>query len=88
MSLIPIVSLLRQDEGKAVEAVELMGLVETHPNSASGWLTHWKLYRVKQKTLKIQLGEDAYNATYEHGTTLDIEIVVRDLLAEFEQGCD
>ena len=70
----------RAHEGKPEEAVELLGLAFHQPPWISGWLRRWPLLTRLRADLKCQLGEQAYQAAWERGSTLDLEATRRSLL--------
>ena len=70
-------------QGEFNRAVELIGLVLTHPNSPRGYLErHLGMGRLRNE-LETQLGTETYTAAWERGTQLDILDVGRELLHEF-----
>jgi hypothetical protein len=69
----------------AARATELLALAVTHPHSLTGWLNVWPLIEELQQHLRSELGEKAYNAAWEQGKLLDLETVVRDLLANYRE---
>jgi DNA-binding CsgD family transcriptional regulator len=66
-----------------VRAVELLGLVFTHPNSPQGYLEQHQGMTRLRADLEAQLGTQAYRAAWEQGIQLDVEQTARHLLREF-----
>ena len=67
----------------AGRATELLALAFSHRHSLTGWLHVWSLTKELQEHLKTELGQEAYHAAWERGKMLDLETVVRDLLANY-----
>jgi len=65
-------------------ATELIALASTHPSSMSGWLNTWAVIDRLHDDLDRELGTDIFQAMWEHGTSLDWEQVVAELITEFE----
>jgi serine/threonine protein kinase/predicted ATPase len=80
--LIPSAYLLNHID-QHIRSVELLTLTFNHPASYTGWMKKWHLLTQFQADLKAELGEEAYNAAWEHGKSLDLETVIQDLIAEF-----
>jgi predicted ATPase/class 3 adenylate cyclase/DNA-binding CsgD family transcriptional regulator len=72
----------RTQEGRLEEAAELLGLAFAQPTWASGWLHHWQLLARLRADLSRQLGEEAYQAAWEHGSGQDLEATIRSILGE------
>ena len=52
----------------------------------TGWLSHWQLLSVLQNDLKSELGDEEFNTLWKIGSRidLDVELMVKDLIAELE----
>ncbi len=77
---LPVFALLLAHDGAAEHAAELLGLIFTHPASPIGWFENWPLMNDLRAQLSQQLGVDAYTAAWQHGTDLDLDSVVNELL--------
>ncbi len=71
--------------GEKWRAVELLGLVFTHPMSAKGWLENWLLLMRLRAQLEADLGSAAYVAAWERGMTCDPYTTVKTLAADFSE---
>ena len=78
--ILPVFALLLAHDGNPESAAELLGLLFTHPASATGWLEKWSLLNDLRARLVTQLGIDNYASAWERGTKLDLDTVVDDLL--------
>lgn len=76
---LPVVSVVLAYEAEAEEAVELMGLAFTHPTSTLGWMEKWPLLQRMYADLRDEMGDKEYIAAWEHGKTLDPEMVAAHL---------
>jgi serine/threonine protein kinase len=83
---LPIVALLLSEDDKNSLAVELLGLTFHHPESITGWMGKWDLLTRLQVDLRQELGEEAYQAAWERGKSLDLETVVQGLLDVFRDN--
>ncbi|MBO0793970.1 MAG: response regulator transcription factor, partial [Ktedonobacteraceae bacterium] len=72
----------RAHEGIPESAAELLGLAFHQPTWANGWLHHWPLLARLRASLAHLLGEDAYQAAWERGASLDLETTIRSILNE------
>jgi serine/threonine protein kinase len=80
---LPIISCLLAHNDEKEYSVELYGLAMLQSTDLVGWMEHWELLQDIQKSLKAQLGEEAYNAAWERGKSLDLETVFQELIEEF-----
>jgi len=85
MWLLPISAIVLAHEGEMERAVEVMGLLKTHPLSPGGWFDKWALYTRLREELKVELGSEAYAAAWERGASLEVKEVVREILAKWEE---
>ncbi len=83
---LPIAALLLAEDGKKEYAVELMGLLFSHPDSITGWLERWPLWSQFRQDLEATLSPDDYAAAWDRGTALDLQTVVVQLLEEFSEA--
>jgi len=74
----------RTHDGMLEEAAELLGLAFHQPAYVSGWLHRWPLLARLRASLRRQLGEDAYQAAWERGSSHDLEAVIRSILSELD----
>jgi DNA-binding CsgD family transcriptional regulator len=79
---LPVAACIEAHTGSQERAVELLGLVFTHPASATGWMEKWPLLNRLRAELEASLGPKAYAAAWERGQALDLEAVVAQLLEE------
>ncbi|NDJ78884.1 MAG: AAA family ATPase [Chloroflexi bacterium] len=75
---LPVAAVLSSDHPE--RAVELLALALTHPKSATGWVEHWDQISQLRANLEHTLSPDTFAAVWEHGQTLVLEDVVRELL--------
>jgi predicted ATPase len=68
-----------------LRAVELLGLASIYHSNTIGWMEKWALLTQLQHDIKAELGEEAYNIAWKRGKSLDPEIVVQELIAEFSE---
>jgi hypothetical protein len=80
---LPIAALLVAEAGKKEHAVELIGLLFSHPASFTGWLDRWPLWSQFRQNLEDALRSDAYAAAWERGAQMDLQTVAAQLLEEF-----
>ncbi len=78
--ILPVFALLLAHDGDFEAAAELLGLIFTHPASATGWLEKWSLMNDLRMQLAQELGVEAYAGAWERGTTLKLDTVVENLL--------
>ena len=83
---LPLASVLFARAGKTRRAVELLGLAHSAPDDLTGWMSHWKLFVNLQNDLKSELGLEEFSAVWEHGTKLDLGLVITELLKELEDN--
>lgn len=67
-------------EGSLEEAVEYLALAFHQPPWLSGWLHHWPLIVRLRADLRLQLGEERYEAAWECGAQHDVAAVMASLL--------
>jgi predicted ATPase/DNA-binding CsgD family transcriptional regulator len=82
---LPASSAILAHEGQLERATEILSLIFTHPASATPWLEKWPLLARLRADLETALGTDVYQAAWEWGTTLELEKVVTELIAEFQE---
>jgi predicted ATPase/DNA-binding CsgD family transcriptional regulator len=76
LHIIPGLAVAEAYEGDKERAVELLGLVFTHPKSPKGWIAKWPLLTRLRDELCTELGEETYNAAWERGKNRDLGIDV------------
>jgi ATP/maltotriose-dependent transcriptional regulator MalT len=72
-------------DGLFSEAAELLGLAFYQSIWASGWLHRWPLVKRLCAELLNQLGEVAYTAAWERGSSRDLEVIVRSILSRKDE---
>lgn len=80
---LPIAAILSARAGHSERAVSLLGLAYSAPQSLTGWMRKWSLLTEVQNGLESQLGADAFAAAWERGQSLELPVVVAELLAEY-----
>jgi hypothetical protein len=80
--LLPISAVVLAHEGEIKRAVEIIGLILTHPLSPSGWMEKWSLLTRLRADLEAELGSEAYAAAWERGKALELEAILQEVLAE------
>ena len=78
--ILPVFALLMADDGNPVYAAQLLGLVFTHPASATGWLETWEPLTQLREQLASALGQTGYAEAWERGSMLNLNTVVDELL--------
>ena len=68
--------------GQHERAAELLGVVFEH-RIQMAWLAQYGRVVELRQQLKAELGEDAYRAAWEHGKSLDLKVIVQELLDTF-----
>ena len=76
-----LITFLYHHDHQFVKAVELLGLVFTHPLATTGWMEKWKLLSQLQETLQQELGKHAYTVAWEQGAGLNINEVIAEIRA-------
>lgn len=71
-------------DGALETAVERLSLAFHQPVWASGWLPHWPLLARLRDDLRQRLGEDAYQAAWQRGSTQNLNTVILSLLGEVQ----
>ncbi|HLZ63590.1 MAG TPA: LuxR C-terminal-related transcriptional regulator [Ktedonosporobacter sp.] len=69
-------------EGMLESAAELLGLAFQQPSSVSGWLHHWPKLSRLHADLAQQLGDEAYQASWERGSDQDLLTTIGAILGE------
>ena len=82
---LPAAAIIEANTGDIERSVELLGLAFSYPKELVGWMEKWPLLTRLRADLKSELGEEAYNAAWERGKSLDLETVVKELLEEFAE---
>lgn len=77
---LPAACVLLAHEGLTERAVEILGLVFTHPASAPAWMERWGLFIRLRARLEAALGTAAYEVAWQRGETLDLQLVVSEVL--------
>ena len=70
--------------GKSERATELLGLVFEHPIQIAWLGQHGRVVELREH-LKAELGDDDYLAAWERGKSLDLKVVVQELLDTFSK---
>lgn len=78
--ILPVFALLLAHDGDFESAAELLGLIFTHPSSATGWLEKWSLINDLRVRIRQQLGAEVYAEVWERGTQLKLDAIVDNLL--------
>ena len=84
--MLPVAALILAHEGRAEDAIELLGLAFAHERSPVGWYENWPLLTQLRDDLRAELGEAAYEAAFARGAGLDLDAVYDGLRAEFVEG--
>lgn len=79
--LMAVVSLSRSDPQRAIEFIAFNC---SQPPHIVGWLHKWPLLNDLCAELKTSLGLDDYARVWERGKSLDLEIVITEVVAGFE----
>lgn len=74
--LLPVAAVVAAAMGDDAWAVELLGLAQTHPMRASGWVARWAQLADAEQLLRERLGEAAFGAAWARGEALDLETAV------------
>jgi tetratricopeptide (TPR) repeat protein len=82
--MIPPAAAILRHAGRPERAVEILGLSFSDFASATEGQRQLPVYARLQEALKVELGETAYQAAWEKGTTLDALTVAQEVLAENE----
>jgi DNA-binding NarL/FixJ family response regulator len=77
-------SIILAHEGEKERAVELMGLAFNRSVQYTGWMDKWPLLTRLRAQLQNDLGTEAYSAAWERGKSLDLKIVVTELLERWQ----
>ena len=80
------IALLKTNDKQHVRATELVSLVCNHQLTPEWWHESYADVSNAISDLKKEMGEDAYNTVWENGKALDLDTVVKELLAEYEEG--
>jgi DNA-binding NarL/FixJ family response regulator len=81
---LPVAVFILAHQAQPERAVELLGLALTHPVGAAGWAKKWALLDQLRTGLQEALGTEKYSAAWELGKSLALELVIRNLLGEFD----
>ena len=81
LDFLSLVTFLYYHDRQTVKAVELLGLVFTHPLSVRSWMEKWELLSQLQETLQQELGNHTYIMAWEGGSQLDVEHTVTEIRA-------
>lgn len=76
--ILPVFAILLDHDGNTESAAELIGLLFTHPASATGWLDKWTPMNDLRTRLLERMGTSAYDTAWERGTTLELTAVVEE----------
>lgn len=79
---LPVAAIIAAHEGESDRATELLALAFAHPKSATGWMEEWPLFSRLRDDLQRKLGKERYETALEQGKSLDLDAVVRELLAK------
>jgi predicted ATPase/DNA-binding SARP family transcriptional activator len=80
--LLPIATILRSRQGDSEGAVELLALGAAHPLNAAGWQVQWHLLAEVRAHLERDLGIETFQAAWERGEQLDIDVAIIQLTSE------
>ncbi len=69
-------------------STKLLALASTHPSSLSGWLNVWDFIPLFKNDLETALGTAEYQSAWNEGQSLNWEIVVAELIAEYQDNRD
>ena len=78
LNFLTLIAFLYHHDQQHTRAIELLGLIFTHPFAATGWMEKWEHLSQLREILQNELGEHAYTMAWERGTQLDVD----DMLAE------
>jgi len=81
LDLLPHVAWLLYHEQSYTLAVEILGLVESHPSSAIEWMEQWQTMNQVRHDLHDKLGDDTYQQAWERGSQRDLAQAVDELFA-------
>ncbi|MCI0399492.1 MAG: protein kinase, partial [Chloroflexi bacterium] len=77
--LLPVAAVSLAGQGDGEQAVALLALVHRHPLSPTSWMERWPLLNAWRAELEGGLGAAAYQAAWERGRALELEVVVNSL---------
>ena len=81
LDFLTLVAFLYHHDHQYLKAIELLGMIFTHPLATTGWMEKWALLSELRQTLKQELGEEPYNTIWEHGGLLDLDEVIANIRA-------
>ncbi|MEO8395001.1 MAG: tetratricopeptide repeat protein, partial [Chloroflexota bacterium] len=84
LTALPVVAIILAHERQSIGAVELLGFAFTYPDNLTDWLEKWSLFARVRSELEVQLGADAYRATWDRGTSFHLEDVAALVLERFQ----
>lgn len=73
---LPLLVIIRAQQGRFEEAASYAGLLRHHPLSARGWIDHWALLVETEASLQEKLGENACCTAQENGKNLQLDAVI------------
>jgi len=85
---LPIAAILAARANQAEWAAELLGLAFAGPHELIGWMEKWPLLNEVRQQLEDQLGAEVFRNAWEHGQTLQLDVVARTLLEHSKHFID
>ncbi len=79
---LPVAAILAARADQPEWAVQLFGLASAVPREINGWTGQWPLLNEVQGQLESQLGAPAFQATWDRGQTLQLDVVTRILVEQ------
>lgn len=75
---LPLLIIIRAQQGRLNEAAGYVGLLRNHPLSARGWIDQWTLLTETEAYLRKELGEAVYHAAQTAGQNLQLDALIAD----------
>lgn len=80
-----LVAFMLNQNYEKVRAAELLGLAFNHRQSITGWMETWEQLAQLQHNLRVELGDDVYDAAWERGKRLHPNDTITQWLASLNK---